>query len=195
MKIRAEDGVGPDAHHRGDANFTWRDFADTCNADLIKNYGNLVHRTFDLTHKYCNGSIDMSKQDKVLSGGQSCALFTKFDIDPSFQHQRLNLIQKCESAFDHNLISTAIWAALELSTLINKFITQSDPWKLYKLNPNDPEVTRIIGTSLAAVWSITKMLHPLIPKTTTKVLSFIQLDNAITTVKSGFTPFFSPIKL
>jgi methionyl-tRNA synthetase len=178
MKIRAEDGLGLNGYQRGDANFTWDDFIATCNADLCNNYGNLVHRTFSLTHKYCNGVLD-----------------SKFEPDSQIQIKMYDLIEKCDHAYESNMITSAISCALELSTIMNKYLTESAPWILYKTNPKNHNISNIIGTALSAVWTITTMLNPIIPKTTDKILSYIKRENSIIRVKSGFVPFFQPIKI
>lgn len=179
MKIRPEDALGPDGHQRGDANFSWSDFVLTCNADLCKNLGNLVHRTFDLTHKYCGGSIDMSS--------------TK--LDSEIIQKRNDLVRKCEHAYESNLIAAAIWRALDLCGVVNKYITESAPWSLNAKNGSDPKITQIIATALNCVQSIILLFTPIIPDIATRMLSYVSNETHIITVKPGFTPFFAPLKL
>lgn len=177
MKIRPEDGVGPNGSQRGDANFTWSGFVNTCNADLVKNYGNLVHRVCDLTHKYCGGSVDTSNVDKVFSS------------------RRYDIILKCNSAYESNLISQAIHCALELSTLTNKYLTETAPWSLYKQDPNDPNIITAVTTALLSVITVTEMLQPVIPETSETIMSYFDKAGFIIKVNPKFHPFFSPIKL
>lgn len=76
-----------------------------------------------------------------------------------------------------NLICVAILHILELSTLTNKYLTDSEPWKLYKSNQKDPQIMYIVSTALNAVYNITKMFQPIITKTAQKILSFIEEDD------------------
>ncbi|CAH6419713.1 Methionyl-tRNA synthetase [uncultured virus] len=179
MKIRAEDGIGTTGHQRGDANFTWRDFVDSCNADLAKNYGNLVHRTFDLVHKYFGGNVDMSS----------------FKFDGTFEFRRNKLMGMCDESYERNMIGPAIWSILELCNLTNKMLTDVAPWSRYKKNSNDPEILRAIGTALSTVQIITKMFSPIMPETTGLILSFYEEKNGMMCIRPGFTPFFNFIKV
>lgn len=177
MKIRPEDYSV--AYQRSDANFTWDDFTNTCNADLVKNYGNLVHRVFDLVHKYGGGAIDRDG----------------FKMDSEFESKMSKLIEHCEWDYEHRRIHGAICTAIELSSITNKFLTDTAPWKLHAKNPQDPQIIASVGTALTAVWSITKMLEPVIPESAAKILSFMEEDSSILRVKSGFYPFFRAIKV
>lgn len=76
MKIRAEDNTGSNSHQRGDANFTWRDFVDSCNADLIK------------------------KETKSPLPQQ---ILKESNLHYEFSHMEQNLIYKCNQVYESNL--------------------------------------------------------------------------------------------
>lgn len=177
MKIRAEDGIGSDGNQRGDANFTWTDFVHSCNADLNKNYGNLIQRTFVCIHKYLNGTV----------------LIPDFDSD--FNLKLDKLLNKTKDSYDTNRIGRAIKFLLKACNLTNKLFTDYRPWTRYKKDTNDPEIARSIGMTLYSIYKITLLLSPIIPETTEKILSFINYDNNQITVKSDFQPFFQFIKV
>lgn len=82
---------------------------------------------------------------------------------------------------------------------MNKYLTKSAPWTLYNRDPNNPEIVKIIGTTLSTVWTIIMMLTPIMPETTNRILSYIahqsKGNELVMTVKKGFSPFFQPLSL
>lgn len=170
MKIRPEDSTGDISHQREDANFNFKAFVDTCNADLCGNIGNLIHRVFNIAHKYFNGVITNCKLQKRYS----------------------KTIEFCDSAYQEQHISSIIQYVLCLANDTNKYLTQSAPWKL---DQSEPRIKDIIAESLCSIWDILKMLEPIMPETITHILSFYNFDENQIVIKDGFKPFFPKVNM
>lgn len=145
-----------------DSEFTWQDFQDRVNNELVAAYGNFVNRVVTLIHKYYDGRLDehfrktQRENDSII--GKS--------------------ILETEAAIAQNLeqfkFKEALSELMSFARAGNKFLADTEPWKLVK---TDPDKTKdILAVSLDWVYALAIMSKSLLPKTAEKILDMLNAD-------------------
>ena len=143
-----------------DNDFTWKDFQSRNNNELVAVLGNFVHRTLVLTHKYYGGKVPgPGKPDKYDTGVLK-------DI--------VNYRIKVEGNLDHFRFREALKEAMNLARLGNKYLADSEPWKLIKTDSD--RVRAILHTCLQITGSLAALIEPFIPESTQKLKKFLNAD-------------------
>ena len=101
-----------------DNNFTWRDFQERNNSELVAIYGNFVNRALQLTKKYFGGVVP------------ACGELT--DVDREALQEMSTVKERLEQLLDQFKFREAQREAMNLARLGNKYITDGEPWKLWK---------------------------------------------------------------
>ena len=101
-----------------DNNFTWRDFQERNNSELVAIYGNFVNRALQLTKKYFGGVVP------------ACGELT--DVDREALQEMGTVKERIEQLLDQFKFREAQREAMNLARLGNKYITDGEPWKLWK---------------------------------------------------------------
>jgi methionyl-tRNA synthetase len=143
-----------------DSEFTWKDFQDKNNNELVAILGNFVQRVFVLCHKYYEGKAPRPTTPNEAEA-QDVALW-------SAVHASVEDIAKQTDAFRFR---DALQAAMNVSRAGNKYLSDNEPWKLEK---TDPERTRTIllnSLNITAVLSI--VLEPFLPHTAAKLRTML----------------------
>ncbi len=144
-----------------DSEFTWKDFQDKNNNELVAIIGNFVQRVFVLCHKFYGG-----KAPSPAEGN--------FELDLSVWSSIHASAEEVARQIDHFRLRDALASAMNVARAGNKYLTDTEPWKLEK---TDPERTRTVlynGLNIAAVLSI--VLDPFLPFTTAKLRTMLSLD-------------------
>ncbi len=144
-----------------DNDFTWRDFQARNNNELVAIYGNFVNRALVLTHKYFNGEVpERGELDK-------CDLKVLSEI-PKI---RVNL----ENSLDQFRFREALKEAMNLARLGNKYLADTEPWKIFKNNPE--RVQTILNIALQISASLSVITEPFLPGSAKKLRQFLNIDN------------------
>ncbi|MGZ5133637.1 MAG: methionine--tRNA ligase, partial [Flavitalea sp.] len=112
-----------------DNDFTWKDFQDRNNSELVSIFGNFVNRTFVLMHKLCNGKVPkinldiMDQMDRAIIA----------DIESSKQ--------KVEQALEQFKFRDGLYEVIDLSRKGNKYMQEKEPWIKAKQTKADGEIT------------------------------------------------------
>jgi methionyl-tRNA synthetase len=140
---------------KADALFTWKDFAEKVNGELIGNLGNLVNRTLSFVTRYYGG--------RVPEGNPS----------PMFWEE----VRKYESSIAGKLeraeLRDAFRQIFELSSFANKSFQDAEPWRLRKEDPGRAEA--IIHDLAYVVRDIAVLIEPYMPASAVKLASFFGL--------------------
>ena len=130
-----------------DNNFTWKDFQDRNNNELVAVYGNFVNRALQLTKKYFNGVVP------------ECGEL--LDIDRNAIEEFKDVKQKVEALLDVFKFRDAQKEAMNLARLGNKYITDCEPWHVAKTDMERVKTILYISLQLVANLEIEAQLKKL----------------------------------
>ena len=130
-----------------DNNFTWKDFQERNNSELVAVYGNFVNRALQLTNKYWDGVVP------------ECGELT--DIDRQTIAEFKDVKEKVEQYLDVFKFREAQKEAMNLARIGNKYITECEPWKVWKTDPK--RVETILNISLQLVANLAIAFQPFLP--------------------------------
>ncbi|MCK5135341.1 MAG: methionine--tRNA ligase [Bacteroidales bacterium] len=140
-----------------DNDFTWKDFQNRNNNELVAILGNFVNRTFVLTHKYFDGEVP--KITNLL------------DSDRSVLEEIKTIGGNVEKSLENFRFREAIKTGMDLARLGNKYLADTEPWKVIKTDPE--RVKTILNISLQITANLTLLLDPFLPFTMEKLRDFL----------------------
>jgi methionyl-tRNA synthetase len=163
-----------------DNDFTWKDFQTRNNSELLAIFGNFVNRTLVLTHKYFDGKVPgvqiLSTEDK----------------------QTLEALAALPDKISHSLelyrFREALSEFMNLARLGNKYLTDAEPWKIFKTDPD--RVGTILNVSLQICASLAILSEPFLPFTALKLKDMLSLEGNLwgEAGNSNVLPFNHSIK-
>ena len=130
-----------------DNDFTWADYQARCNNELVAVYGNFVNRALQLTQKYYDGVVP------------ECGELTEYD--KATLAEFVGVKEKLENLLDNFKFRDAQKEAMNLARIGNKYIADSEPWKLIKTDPE--RVKTIIYISLQLTANLSIAFEPFLP--------------------------------
>ncbi len=142
-----------------DNDFTWKDFQARNNNELVAILGNFVNRSLVLTHKYFNGKVP--------------EIGNLNDFDNQTLNEIVNLKQNLEENLENFRFRDALKAGMDLARLGNKYLADTEPWKIIKTDPE--RVKTILHISLQITANLAIILEPFLPFTTTKLSEYLNL--------------------
>ena len=142
-----------------DNNFTWKDFQERNNSELVAVYGNFVNRALQLTQKYWNGVVPVC--------GELLA------VDSQTIQEFKDVKEKVESYLDAFKFREAQKEAMNLARIGNRYITECEPWKVWKTDPKRVETILYISLQLVANLSIA--FEPFLPFSSKELRNMINL--------------------
>lgn len=138
-----------------DNDFTWKEFQARNNSELVAIYGNFVNRALVLTHKYFDGKVPGYKEEELT------------DQDKEFINSIPVITKELQENLDHFKFREAIKEAMNLARLGNKYLTDTEPWKIYKTNPD--RVAVILNLSLQLCANLAIAFEPFCPFSSKKL--------------------------
>jgi len=143
-----------------DNDFTWKDFQARNNNELVAILGNFINRAVVLTNKYYEGVVPEQGQ--------------LFDIDKDLIDKLQQAPAKVSKALDNFKFRDGLIEFMDLARLGNKYLADTEPWKLNKENPE--RVKTIMNIALQIAANISILGEPFLPKSMTKLLSILGLE-------------------
>ena len=144
-----------------DNNFTWKDFQDRNNNELVAVYGNFVNRALQLTKKYFNGIVP------------ECGELQ--DVDRAAIEEFKDVKQKVETLLDAFKFRDAQKEAMNLARIGNKYITDCEPWHVAKTDME--RVKTILYISLQLVANLEIAFEPFLPFSSAKLREMLNVTN------------------
>ena len=144
-----------------DNNFTWKDFQERNNSELVAIYGNFVNRALQLTKKYWNGVVP------------ACGELQ--DVDKKAIDEFKDVKDKVEQLLDGFHFREAQKEAMNLARIGNKYITECEPWKVWKTDPK--RVETILYISLQLVANLAIAFEPFLPFSSRDLRQMIGMDD------------------
>jgi methionyl-tRNA synthetase len=144
-----------------DNNFTWKDFQERNNSELVAVYGNFVNRALQLTKKYWDGVVP------------ACGELQ--DVDRAALAEFKDVKDKMESYLNIFKFREAQKEAMNLARIGNKYITECEPWKVWKTDPK--RVETILNISLQLVANLAIAFEPFLPFSSDKLRKLINMES------------------
>ena len=144
-----------------DNNFTWKDFQERNNSELVAIYGNFVNRALQLTKKYWAGVVP------------ACGELQ--DVDRAALNEFKDVKEKVEAYLDVFKFREAQKEAMNLARIGNKYITECEPWKVWKTDPK--RVETILYISLQLVANLAIAFEPFLPFSSEKLRKLINMES------------------
>ena len=143
-----------------DNNFTWKDFQERNNSELVGVYGNFVNRALQLTKKYWNGVVP------------ACGELQEIDRQTLAEFKDVK--KKVEELLDVFKFRDALKEAMNLARIGNKYIADCEPWKVAKTDMK--RVETILNISLQLVANLAIAFEPFLPFSSDRLRKMIGLD-------------------
>ena len=141
-----------------DSDFTWRDFINTTNNDLVGLYGNFVNRTLTFIKKNFDGKIPSGEMPKDLKSEIFQLYFNVGDSieDGKFKEGLQQIVKMIRKA--------------------NRFFDEAEPW--VKIKKNREKCGQDLYVCLQIIANLSNLLEPFMPDSSSKVRGFLDIDDA-----------------
>jgi methionyl-tRNA synthetase len=143
-----------------DNDFTWKDFQTKNNSELVGNLGNFINRVLVLTHKFFDGKVP--------------ALNSLETIDNELIESIKNAPSNISKSLDSFRFREALEALMDLSRAGNKYLGDTEPWKLWKENPD--RVATILNLCNQVVANLAIVGHPFLPFSCEKLQKTLNIN-------------------
>lgn len=143
-----------------DNDFTWKDFQARNNSELVAIFGNFVHRALVLTHKYFNGLIPAQGE------------LTDFDRETQLEIPQI--VARTEENLEQFRFREALREAMNLARLGNKYLADTEPWKVFKTDPD--RVKTILNLSMQITANLAILMEPFLPFTAKKLREMLKMN-------------------
>ena len=143
-----------------DNDFTWKDYQARNNNELVAVLGNFVNRALVLTQKYYGGVVP------------ACGELTEYD------NQTIAELQTIKASLENNIenyrFREALKDAMNFARIGNKYLADSEPWKLIKTDTE--RVKTILYIALQITANIATAIEPFMPFSAAKILTMLAVD-------------------
>ncbi|MFA6923527.1 MAG: methionine--tRNA ligase [Bacteroidales bacterium] len=143
-----------------DSDFTWKDFQTRNNSELVAILGNFVNRVLVLTQKYFNGIVP------EIQG--------KTDYDDEIIASINIQKEKIEKNIENYKLREALKDLMDLARAGNKYLADTEPWKLIKTDEN--RVKTILNISLQLTANLSALMEPFLPFTAEKIRKILNIE-------------------
>lgn len=144
-----------------DNDFTWKDFQTRNNSELVAIYGNFVNRALVLTKKYCDGKVPPVSQ--------------MTDYDKETLKEFADVKEKLESLLDNFKFRDAQKEAMNLARIGNKYLADTEPWKLAKTDMD--RTLSILHLSLQIAANLAIAFEPFLPFSSEKLRKMLNMQS------------------
>ncbi|HUH43582.1 MAG TPA: methionine--tRNA ligase, partial [Treponemataceae bacterium] len=144
---------------KSDTQFTWKDFQEKYNSELIGNLGNLVNRTLTFISRYYDGIIPEGEKDREL------------------WEKILPIEEMITKKLDWAELKEAFHGIFEISSIANKAFQDGEPWKTRETNPE--KAKSLLFNLVYVIKDLMILASPFIPEYSKTVLSFLKAENLV----------------
>lgn len=145
-----------------DNNFTWKDFQARNNNELVAVYGNFVNRALQLTKKYYDGVVPAAGE--------------LTDYDRQTIEEFKGVKAEVERLIENFRFRDAQKETMNLARIGNKYLADSEPWKVVKTDPE--RVKTILNLSLQLVANLAIAFEPFLPFSSEKLRGMLHIEEA-----------------
>ena len=141
-----------------DSEFTWKDYQARVNNELVAILGNFVNRVMILMHKFFDGKVESSEGKVAL-----------YDADLTIQLS--SFYDDLERSLETFKFRQGLAAVMDIARLGNKYLTEKEPWKTIKTNPDDARLA--LHNCLVLIGHLAGCLQPFLPATAKKIFHML----------------------
>lgn len=164
-----------------DNDFTWKDFQDRNNSELVSIFGNFVNRTFVLMHKLCKGKVPMLHNDIID------------DADKNMVQEFANTKEKIEQLIEQYKFREALYEVIDLARKGNKYMQDKQPWIVVKQVGEDGQPTteaqkqidNCIHICLQLCANLSIFINPFLPFTAQKMCYMMKVRDKMLGWENG----------
>ena len=147
--------LAANAPENQDSEFTWRDFQNRCNSELLGKYGNLANRLLVFIQNQCAGK-------------------TPSEIpDSAFIKQLHSKVEEARAAYEHFHLRKAASLLMEIAQMGNVYFDTHKPWSLAKTPETRPQMEKVLSTCLECLKCLALVSLPIIPEAAQKLWQMI----------------------
>ena len=167
-----------------DNDFTWKEFQDRNNSELVNIFGNFINRTFVLMHKLCNGKVPPLHKNALDE--KDAALLQ--DISAAKTNTE-NLLEQYK-------FRDALFEVIDLARKGNKYMQEKEPWIVAKRLAENPQAQQLIDNCLHLCLQLTAnlavLVNPFLPGTAKKMCYMMKVvDKMLDWENAGKTNLLS----
>mgnify|MGYP000014271654 FL=1 len=155
-----------------DSEFTWSNFQELNNSDLVGKFANFINRVLVLTNKYYEGAVPDFDGSISVAGSQEEGTTSTYATELKILHEKLVELTNFIEAYEFR---AALKALIEISTLGNQFLQFNAPWKQIKTDENAVKVVMNLALQIVAVLSVAS--QPFLPFTSKKIRDLLNLKD------------------
>ncbi|MDD3687033.1 MAG: methionine--tRNA ligase [Bacteroidales bacterium] len=142
-----------------DNDFTWKDFQTRNNSELVAILGNFVNRAMVLTHKYYEGFVPQPGEIT--------------ETEKEIREEIIRIKTSLEKNIENYKFREALKDAMNVSRIGNKYLADTEPWKLIKTDPERVKTIMYYSLQLCAITAV--LCEPFLPFTTKKLKDMLNL--------------------
>jgi methionyl-tRNA synthetase len=154
-----------------DNDFTWKDFQDRNNSELVAIFGNFVNRTFVLMHKLCKGKVPQLHND-ILD-----------EADKNMVHEFSVTKQKIENLLEQYKFREALYEVIDLARKGNKYMQDKQPWIVARDTDDagqptpeaQKQIDNCIHVCLQLCANLAIFINPFLPSTAQKMCHMMKV--------------------
>ncbi|MBS1562915.1 MAG: methionine--tRNA ligase subunit beta, partial [Bacteroidetes bacterium] len=150
-----------------DNDFTWKDFQERNNSELVAIFGNFVNRVFVLMHKLCGGKVPPLHQD--LLDEKDGTILREIELAKT----------KVENGLEQYKFRDALFEVIDLARKGNKYMQEKEPWIVAKSLEENPAAQKSIDNTLHICLQLTAnlaiLINPFLPDTAKKMIHMMKV--------------------
>jgi methionyl-tRNA synthetase len=141
-----------------DSEFTWKDYQARVNNELVAILGNYVNRVMILMHKFYEGKVETPSGEIKLT-------------DNILNAQLVEYYDELDQNLENYKFRQALQNVMDIARLGNKYLTEKEPWKTIKTNPEDAKDA--LHNCLFIIGHLATCLQPFLPGTAIKIFGML----------------------
>jgi methionyl-tRNA synthetase len=171
-----------------DNDFTWKDFQDRTNSELVSIFGNFVNRTFVLMHKLCKGKVPPLHAEILDDADKN--MLAEFELSKS----------KIENLLNQFKFRDALFEVIDLARKGNKYLQEKQPWIVARQTGDDgqpigeaqKQIDNTLHVCLQLTANLAIFINPFLPFTANKMLQMMKVvDKMLDWENAGKTKLLS----
>jgi len=149
-----------------DSEFTWKDYQARINNELVAILGNFVNRVMILMHKFYDGKV-IGETDRIEL------------TDDNLNKELGGFYDEIEKNLEAYRYRQALQGVMDIARLGNRYLTEKEPWKTIKTNPEDAKLA--LHNCLLLIGHLATCAQPFLPATSKKIIEMLNWPNEVIT--------------